>query len=62
MFNIKRPIEVIPNFIDVSKYEKNKTKPCKRHLVALPEEKIITHVSNFRKVKRIPDVIECLKR
>ena len=62
MFNINRPIEVIPNFIDVSKYEKNKTKPCKRHLVALPEEKIITHVSNFRKVKRIPDVIRVFEK
>jgi len=57
MFDIQRSIEVIPNFIDASKYDKNKTKPCKRHLVALPEERILTHVSNFRKLKRVGDVI-----
>jgi N-acetyl-alpha-D-glucosaminyl L-malate synthase BshA len=62
MFDIQRSIEVIPNFIDASKYEKNKTKPCKRHLVALPEERILTHVSNFRKVKRIPDVIRIFEK
>ena len=31
---------------------------CDRDLLALPEERVITHVSNFRPVKRIADVIE----
>ncbi|MCG2461254.1 N-acetyl-alpha-D-glucosaminyl L-malate synthase BshA [Flavobacteriaceae bacterium F89] len=57
LFNIKKEIEVIPNFIDITKYKKVFT-DCQRTLMATDEEKIITHISNFRKVKRIPDVIQ----
>jgi N-acetyl-alpha-D-glucosaminyl L-malate synthase BshA len=53
-FDINREIEVIPNFIDLSLY--NRQTPCK-HNFAKEGEFIITHVSNFRKVKRITDVI-----
>ncbi|WP_394749418.1 N-acetyl-alpha-D-glucosaminyl L-malate synthase BshA [Spongiimicrobium salis] len=56
-FDIKNDIEVIPNFIDTSKYSAGFT-DCQRSLMADDDEKIITHISNFRKVKRIPDVIE----
>ncbi len=49
-------IEVIPNFIDVNKSE-NHDIECKRHLMAEKGEKIITHISNFRPVKRVEDVI-----
>ncbi|SNY99611.1 N-acetyl-alpha-D-glucosaminyl L-malate synthase BshA [Flagellimonas pacifica] len=56
LFNIEKDIEVIPNFIDTSKYKLDYT-DCQRSLMANEEEKIITHVSNFRKVKNIPDVI-----
>ena len=31
---------------------------CKRSVIASPKERIVTHISNFRKVKRIPDVIK----
>lgn len=60
LFEISQNIEVIPNFIDL---ENLHTSPidCKRHLMALPEEKIITHVSNFRAVKRTEDVILIFK-
>lgn len=54
LFNITREIQVVPNFIDSEKY---KIKNCQRELMASQEEKIITHVSNFRKVKRIEDVV-----
>ncbi len=57
LFDIKKNISVIPNFIDIKKYEEAKKAECQRHLLALSSEKIITHVSNFRKVKRIDDVI-----
>jgi N-acetyl-alpha-D-glucosaminyl L-malate synthase BshA len=55
-FDIKKEILVIPNFIDKRKYNLSFT-DCQRSLMAREDEKIITHISNFRKVKRIPDVI-----
>ena len=55
-FVIKKEIEVIPNFIDTTLYEM--TGPCMRPQLAPNGEKIITHISNMRKVKRIPDVID----
>ena len=57
IFDVDNDIEVIPNFIDPKKYSKGFT-DCQRSLMASEDEKIITHISNFRKVKRIPDVIE----
>ncbi len=58
LFNITNKINVIPNFIDFNKYKEPNKADCQRHLLANKEERIITHVSNFRKVKRIGDVIE----
>jgi N-acetyl-alpha-D-glucosaminyl L-malate synthase BshA len=58
LFNIKREIHVIPNFIELDKIKIDSTIACHRSVMANPNEKIITHISNFRKVKRIPDVIE----
>jgi len=56
LFDIKREIDVVPNFIDVTKYDHGFT-DCQRTLMATEDEKIITHVSNFRAVKRIDDVV-----
>ena len=56
-FTIKRPIEVIPNFIDLSKMGQQDG-PCERNAMAEPHERIITHVSNLRPVKRLLDVVE----
>tara|TARA_B110000971_G_scaffold30252_1_gene27332 strand:+ start:135 stop:1271 length:1137 start_codon:yes stop_codon:yes gene_type:complete len=61
LFNTKKEIKVVPNFIDTEKYN-NSYKECDRDLLALPEERVITHVSNFRPVKRIADVIEIFYR
>lgn len=55
-FNIKRDIEVIPNFIDFSRFSKT-NKDHFRKAIAPDGEKILIHVSNFRKVKRVRDVI-----
>ena len=60
LFDIKKKIDVIPNFIDVEAIT-SKEKPCKRTLLAEKEEKILTHVSNFRPLKRIIDVIDIFK-
>ena len=57
LFHTKKDIKVIPNFIDIDKYI-NTYKDCDRDLLALTEERVITHVSNFRPVKCIGDVIE----
>ena len=56
LFDIKKNINVIPNFIDTEKI-KLKGKPCERSLLAEKEEKILTHISNFRPLKRIMDVV-----
>ncbi len=49
-------IEVIPNFLDTNVYEPGK-EPCRRDTLAEPGEKILMHVSNFRPVKRVSDVV-----
>lgn len=61
-FEIRKDIEVIPNFIDVSKFQRKAFTDCQRELMAHNDEKIITHVSNFRKVKRIEDVVKIFAR
>lgn len=57
LFDIKNEIDVIPNFIDISKYKTHYT-DCQRELMATEDQKIITHISNFRPVKQIPDIIK----
>jgi N-acetyl-alpha-D-glucosaminyl L-malate synthase BshA len=57
-FNISKEIEVIPNFIEIDKAKVEEGTPCYRSLMAKNNERIITHISNFRKVKRIPDIIK----
>lgn len=61
LFETKKLITVIPNFIDLDRYN-NEFENCDRGLLAQSEEFVITHVSNFRSVKRIPDVIEVFHR
>jgi len=56
-FKISNQIDVIPNFIDSNLYNKDGDKIL-RSKFANTDEKILIHVSNFRKVKRVPDVIK----
>ena len=56
LFDIKNDINVVPNFIDLEKYNHEFT-DCQRHMMANDDEKIITHISNLRPVKRVQDVI-----
>jgi N-acetyl-alpha-D-glucosaminyl L-malate synthase BshA len=57
LFNISKEIKVVYNFIDIDKYDKENKRDCKRSALARPEERILTHVSNFRPVKRTSDII-----
>ncbi|MFL0352682.1 N-acetyl-alpha-D-glucosaminyl L-malate synthase BshA [Xanthomarina sp. GH4-25] len=57
LFDIKNDIHVVTNFIDIAKHT-HQFNDCQRDLLANEDEKIITHISNFREVKRIPDVIK----
>lgn len=56
LFDIKNDINVVPNFIDLEKYNHSFT-DCQRGMMASDNEKIITHISNLRPVKRVQDVI-----
>lgn len=58
LFDIHVPIEVIPNFVDLHKHSKEANVDCRRNFMADENEFIITHVSNFRAVKRIDDVVK----
>ncbi len=56
-YGITKDIEVIPNFVDTEKY--NKIPSCHfRKQMAPKDEKVLVHISNFRAVKRVPDVIK----
>ncbi|MBK7138530.1 MAG: N-acetyl-alpha-D-glucosaminyl L-malate synthase BshA [Bacteroidetes bacterium] len=57
LFKINKEIEVIPNFIDFKRFSKLDKLHFKK-AIAPNNEKIVTHTSNFRKVKRIQDVME----
>ena len=59
-FDIKKDIEVIHNFVDVQRYNK-KPVAAFRQVIAPNNEKIIIHASNFRKIKRIDNVMEIFK-
>lgn len=56
IFDIKRPIEVVHNFVDTDIFH---ARPCAkvRARFAEPDEKILMHISNMRPVKRVPDVV-----
>ncbi len=55
-FDITKQIEVIPNFIDLKRFRKQK-KDHFRKAICPNDEKLIVHTSNFRKVKRVEDVL-----
>jgi N-acetyl-alpha-D-glucosaminyl L-malate synthase BshA len=58
LFSITNAIKVVHNFIDTEKYDRESQNECQRIAVAKPEERILTHISNFRPVKRIEDVVK----
>ncbi|MDB5230679.1 MAG: glycosyltransferase family 4 protein [Chitinophagaceae bacterium] len=60
-FHIEKEIDVIYNFVDVARFNK-KPIDAFRKVIAPNNEKILVHASNFRKVKRVQDVIEIYAR
>lgn len=60
-FKISKDIEVIPNFIDLKRFSK-KAKDHFRKAIAPNGERLIVHTSNFRKVKRVQDVVHVFNK
>lgn len=60
-FNITREIRVIPNFIDLEKFKKQRKDHFKT-AICPNGEKLIVHTSNFRKVKRVDDVVRVFEK
>jgi L-malate glycosyltransferase len=56
-FGIKRPVEVIPNFVNCEVFQPANGE-CRREDFAPDEERILVHLSNFRPVKRVRDVVQ----
>jgi len=61
-FSITRPIETITNFVNCDVYkplqdEAARENACVRRHLAAPDESVLIHLSNFRPVKRVPDVV-----
>ncbi|AWW30471.1 N-acetyl-alpha-D-glucosaminyl L-malate synthase BshA [Echinicola strongylocentroti] len=55
-FDIQNGIQVIPNFIDLDRFKKQRKEHFKK-AICPDDEKLLVHTSNFRKVKRVEDVI-----
>lgn len=62
VFDIKNHIEVIPNFVNCDEYIRDPKWQEQRREYAADDERILVHLSNFRPVKRILDVIEIFDR
>ncbi|MEI8279433.1 MAG: N-acetyl-alpha-D-glucosaminyl L-malate synthase BshA [Bacteroidota bacterium] len=60
-FDIEKQIHVIPNFVDIQRFQKTDKEHFKQ-MLAPNGERILVHVSNFRKVKRVEDVIQTFQR
>ncbi|MTI41466.1 N-acetyl-alpha-D-glucosaminyl L-malate synthase BshA [Fulvivirga lutimaris] len=56
-FDITNEIEVIPNFIDLERFKKQKKEHFKK-AICPNDEMLLVHTSNFRKVKRVEDVVK----
>lgn len=59
-FKITRPIEVIPNFVDLQRFHVE-NRPELRQQITPEGQRLLIHVSNFRKVKRVQDVYEMFR-
>ncbi len=63
-FGVGRPIEVVPNFVNCDLYTplSDDDRAAGRRRFAANGERLLMHLSNFRPVKRVPDVIEVFAR
>ena len=60
-FEISKDIRVIPNFVDLERFQKHNKDHFKK-AIAGEDERILVHVSNFRKLKRVEDVLAVFAR
>jgi len=56
-FQVRTRVEVIPNFVNCNVFQPADG-TCRRKMFAADHERVLAHLSNFRPVKRVPDVIE----
>ncbi len=59
-FGTKKAIEVIPNFVDPNRFQHHRSAFC--HMFGASTDKLLCHVSNFRPVKRVMDVISVFEK
>ena len=59
-FDTGKVIDVIPNFVDPDRFKHNRSAIC--DMFGAPTEKLVVHVSNFRPVKRIMDVVRAFEK
>lgn len=62
MLQVKKDISVIYNFVNEAEYFKQPFSDIKSQYGIADDEKVIIHISNFRKIKRIPDIIDAFKQ
>jgi L-malate glycosyltransferase len=55
-FDTTKEIEVVPNFVDPARFRRDSSAFC--NMFGAPDDKLVCHVSNFRPVKRVMDVVE----
>ena len=60
-FDLNRAIEVIPNFVNCHRYRRQPLPELRRRF-ARPDEAVVAHLSNFRPVKRVEDVVQIFAR
>src|SRR3954468_19929951 len=61
-FDVQNEINVIPNFVNCDLYNRSNKHADDRERYAQPNEHILVHLSNFRPVKRVCDVVEIFDR
>jgi L-malate glycosyltransferase len=59
-FGTNKAIEVVPNFVDPQRFHRNRGDAC--HLLGANGDRLLCHVSNFRPVKRVMDVIAVFEK
>ncbi len=62
VLDVRTQVEVVPNFVNCDLYERTAARLAHRSEYAKPDEKILVHLSNFRPVKRVQDVIEIFEQ
>ncbi|MDF9296318.1 N-acetyl-alpha-D-glucosaminyl L-malate synthase BshA [Geobacillus stearothermophilus] len=57
LLDVQKPIYTVYNFVDERVYRRREAGHLRREYGISEQEKVVIHVSNFRKVKRVPDVV-----